>query len=328
MSTAFTTRCRSLLEELGLVSGTEPLKVTPLAGGVSSDIGMVELDQRRLCVKFALPQLKVEEKWFANTRRNLAEYGWLQLVSAVEPGSVPELLGCSIEAGGFVMEFIEGDEVTLWKSSLLAGQVSRTEAAAAGGTLGTIHSATARPEVLNQFQNQQDFHALRLEPYLLFTATRHPSLGNRLNGLVEMLNTHERVVVHGDVSPKNIIFRKGVPIFLDAECATAGDPCFDIAFCLNHLILKALHLPRWREELFTCVAEFWSAYRQKVDWEEPAELEQRVCRLLPAFMLARVDGKSPVEYLDGEEQQKVRKISIPLIEKPERSVTEFIRAIN
>lgn len=328
MSTTFATRCKNLLEELGLVSGNGLLKITPLAGGVSSDIGLVELGSRKLCVKFALSQLKVEEQWFANPRRNLAEYQWLQYASTVAPESVPELLGRSEEAGGFVMEFIDGEDVYLWKSALLEGQVNRDEARVTGVALGRIHSGSADSETLAQFQNQQDFHALRLEPYLLFTGTRHPDLASEMKGLVDMLRANEVVVIHGDVSPKNIIFRHGVPLFLDAECATAGDPAFDLAFCLNHLFLKALHLKSSRETLLLSVEDFWSAYRGLVDWEEQNELEMRVCRLLPAFMLARVDGKSPVEYLSADEQKLVRAVSVPLIKRPATSLAEIIKTLH
>jgi hypothetical protein len=117
-------------------------------------------------------------------------------------------------------------------------------------------------------------------------------------------------------------------MFLDAECATAGDPAFDVAFCLNHLVLKALHLRSSRKTLFSCAEDFWSAYRDCIDWEAQDELERRVCRLLPAFMLARVDGKSPVEYLSLEEQSLVRTVSAPLIKGPEPSVTRVVQAID
>jgi aminoglycoside phosphotransferase (APT) family kinase protein len=327
MSTTFAARCRKLLKELGLGSGNGTLKITPLAGGVSSDIGLVELGPRKLCVKFALAQLKVEEQWFANPRRNLAEYEWLKYASTVAPGSVPELLGRSDQAGGFVMEFIDGDDVYLWKNALLEGRVRREEALKAGATLARIHSGSSSAETLAQFQNQKDFHALRLEPYLLFMITRHPDLASEMRGLVDMLTTNELVVIHGDVSPKNIIFRNGVPMFLDAECATAGDPAFDVAFCLNHLVLKALHLRSSRKTLFSGAEEFWSAYRDCVDWEPQDGLERRVCRLLPAFMLARVDGKSPVEYLSADEQRVVRSVSTPLIKSPESSVTSTVQTI-
>ena len=95
-----------------------------------------------------------------------------------------------------------------------------------------------------------------------------------------------------------------------------GDPCFDVAFCLNHLVLKAVHRPRHAPLLRASLAALWTAYAPQVSWEAPAALEARVAALLPALMLARVDGKSPVEYLDPAARQRVRDLAIPAIAAP------------
>ena len=128
-------------------------------------------------------------------------------------------------------------------------------------------------------------------------------MADELNGLASMLFESRLVLVHGDVSPKNILFRGGRPTMLDAECATMGDPSFDVSFCLNHLILKAVHLPNSREALFGSVLRFWNAYAAHICWEPASRLERRVCHLVAALMLARIDGKSPIEYLDGDERK-------------------------
>lgn len=327
MSTSFNRRCRNLVEELGLGRSDEIISISPLAGGVSSDIGVVDMGDRKLCVKFALKQLKVAEEWFANVERNRAEYQWLEFASSIVPSAAPKLLGRSDTAKGFAMEFVEND-VYLWKQFLLQGEPDRGEAEGVGNDLGLIHKASADSPVLEDFQNQNDFYALRLEPYLGFTATRHPDLATILHDLIAMLNSNEFVLVHGDVSPKNIMFRLQRPIFLDAECATIGDPSFDLAFCLNHLVLKAVHLEAGRADLLSSVGRFWQSYRPHVQWELPASLEERVCRLLPAMMLARVDGKSPVEYLNEGEQELVRSLAVGLILDPTQTLADFIEAIH
>jgi aminoglycoside phosphotransferase (APT) family kinase protein len=316
-----------LISELGLGSAEDVVSVTPLTGGVSSDIALVDMGTRKICVKFALKQLKVAEEWYAKVERNRAEYRWLTFAASIVPEATPTLLGASDTANGFAMEFVEGDDVYLWKTELLRGQNDRGEAARVGQVLGKIQAASSSEEVLAGFQNQEDFYALRLEPYLVFTATRHPAVSDKITGLVDMLNQHQLVLVHGDVSPKNIIFRGGGPIFLDAECATIGDPSFDLSFCLNHLILKAVHIENNRSSLLASVLQFWTAYAPHVTWESAGELEKRVCRLLPAMLLARVDGKSPVEYLDADEQATVRSVSLALIRDPADSLAVFVERI-
>ena len=328
MSTSFERNCVKLIAELGLGSRNDLVSITPLAGGVSSDIGLVDLGHRKICVKFALEQLKVQEEWHAKRERNQAEYQWLQFVSKLIPEATPVLYGSSAEGYGFAMEFVEGDDVFLWKSSLLQSNPDGGEAGKVGEVLGRIHNGSAHsPVIRHEFQNQEDFHALRLEPYLSFTATKHPTQAALLQDLIVMVNSNQLVLVHGDVSPKNILFRNGHPIFLDAECATIGDPAFDISFCLNHLILKAVHLKNVRRDLLASVEKFWISYRCHINWEAASEVEQRVCRLLPALMLARIDGKSPVEYLSDLEQSMVRTLAFDLLLESKLSLNQITHYI-
>ena len=324
----FEARCRRLLVELDLCAPGDDFAVTPLTGGVASDIALVQAGARSFCIKFALAQLKVAEVWRAPVHRNKAEYHWLLAASQVVPASVPKLYGRSDREGGFAMEYLGGDQVYLWKAALLQALPDRGEAARVGAILGQIHAASTVAEFdTAPFRNRDDFHALRLEPYLLFTASRHPAVAGRLGFLAQRLLDADRVLVHGDVSPKNILFRNGTPVILDAECATMGDASFDVAFCLNHLILKALHLPQDRDRLLANALQFWDAYSARIVWEDALHLEGRICDLLPALMLARVDGKSPVEYLSESHRGTIRRVSVPMIAAPKSRLAEMILSL-
>jgi len=321
----FVARCRRLLVELDLCAPGDTLTITPLTGGVASDIVMVQCGAARYCVKFALAKLKVAEVWRAPVHRNRAEYHWLKAASRVVPAAVPKLFGQSDREGGFAMEYLAGDQVFLWKTALLQARPDKGEAALVGDTIGRIHAASTKAGFdATPFQNRDDFHALRLEPYLLFTATRHPDLANQLQAMADRLYAADSVLVHGDVSPKNILFRADRPVILDAECATMGDPAFDVAFCLNHLILKALHLPQSQDRLFANVVQLWRAYASHVTWENPIDIEARICDLLAALMLARVDGKSPVEYLTEAERAVIRAVAPMLMAQPAARLTDLI----
>lgn len=319
-------KCSELIEELKLGSAQDIVRVKPLNGGVSSDIAEVQLDERTLCIKFALPKLKVSADWQAPVHRNRAEYEWLKFSAGISSKSAIKLYGRSEQLHGFAMEFLDGDSVYLWKSALLNERSTWTEAKQVGDIVGRIHAASAWDNFnASIFQNQNDFHSLRLEPYLLYTAKQHPSLGPQLRSLSDDLYKANRVLVHGDISPKNILFRDDTPIILDAECATMGDASFDLAFCLNHLVLKAVHLPNTRHPLLESVIDLWVAYQRHINWEQASGLESRVCRLLPALMLARVDGKSPVEYLDTDNQSLVRNIASSLIQSPKTTLSDFLK---
>jgi len=289
---------------------------------------MVQVNDISYCVKFALPRLKVAAEWCAPVHRNAAEFAWLKVAADVVPESAVRLFGQSETMHGFAMEYVAGDKVYLWKTAMLQGKRPCGEAQVVGDMIGRIHAASAKSGFdRSAFRNRDDFHALRIEPYLSFTAGFHPRIASQLETLGEMLYEGEAVLVHGDVSPKNILMRDGGPVILDAECATMGDASFDPAFCLNHLVLKAVHVPSIRTDLLSSIEQFWSAYASRISWEEPAGLESRVSQLLPALMLARIDGKSPVEYLDAGGKDRVRAIALSLMTDPVSSVADFTAAL-
>lgn len=322
-------RCTDLIVALGLGRPSDVSEVTPLSGGVASDIARVVVGGQSYCVKFALEKLRVAADWHAPVHRSRAEYAWLEVAGRMSPGSAPELHGFSEAEHGFAMTFVTGSDVRLWKAMLLEGQPVGDEAARVARVLGQVHAAGATADFDRRpFDNAADFHAIRVEPYLLFTAQHHPSVAPRLIRLAASLDAARVTLVHGDVSPKNILFRGDQPIILDAECAGMGDPCFDVSFCLNHLILKSVHLPQSRARLRASVLEFWQGYAPHVLWEDPAALETRTAALLPALMLARIDGKSPVEYLTEPERLWVRQRALDLLQHPVDRLDDLISELS
>lgn len=324
----FKERCKSIVKSLDLCASEDVSSIQRLTGGVASDIAKVSFGSQAVCVKFALEKLQVKEDWFAPAHRGQAEYAWLSVAGSVAPESAPKLYGWSDNDNGFAMEFISGSDIYLWKTYLLEEETPQGEAQAVARTIARIHAASTKPDFdKSPFDNGDDFESLRTSPYLRFTAEHHPDLAPMLLKLADELKTSQTALVHGDVSPKNIIMRNGVPVILDAECATMGDPAFDTAFCLNHLVLKAVHLPKSSALFLAEASAFWQTYIDLVDWEEKNQIEQRTTALLPALMLARVDGKSPVEYLSEASRASVRKISIPLIKKPKTTVADILSAV-
>lgn len=300
------------LRRHGLASPGEVAQWEPLAGGVSSEIWRVDLPGRRLCVKRALPRLKVRDVWEAPVSRNVFEWKWLRFAFQHEPDATPRPLAHDPQAGLFAMEFLEKERYPLWKEQLLGGDVRAAFAGAVGAVLARLHNASAnRPEVAADFDSLGNFQALRLEPYLVATASRHPALAPRLLHLAQLTASKSIALVHGDVSPKNILAGPKGPVLLDAECAWYGDPAFDVAFCLNHLMLKTLIRPDRASELHKSFVNFVDAYFGIARFEARATLEGRAAALLPGLMLARIDGKSPVEYLvdQSEAQEAVRRFT-------------------
>lgn len=303
----------------GLAASGEVARWFPLPGGISSDIWRVDLPGRSLCVKRALPKLKVGDDWEAPVSRNAYEWAWLCFAAEHQPQAVPLPLAHDPATGLLVMNFLEPDTHPVWKQMLLQGVVAPSVAAQVGSVLGQLHGASAgRADLARTFDTLANFHALRLEPYLLAPARRHPDIARRLQELALRTGSTRLALVHGDVSPKNILVAAHGPVFLDAECAWYGDPAFDVAFCLNHLLLKCVVQPLRVDALLDSFAAFVAAYFDVARFESRDPLEARAACLLPALLLARVDGKSPVEYLVGRplQQELVRRVARALIANP------------
>ena len=213
-------------------------------GGVSSDIWRVELKQQTVCVKRALPQLKVAALWEAPVERNQYEWEWLRIAGKVEPTAVPSLIARDTESGCFVMEYLDRKNYPIWKNQLRDGLIDLETVRTIGQRLAAIHVATAgQADIRDRFPTDHIFHAIRIEPYLLTTATLHDDLAGAIGQIATNLAQTKQALVHGDISPKNILVGPSGPIFIDAECACYGDPVFDITFCLNHLMLKCIWTP-------------------------------------------------------------------------------------
>ncbi len=232
-------------------------------------------------------------------------------------------------AGGedcFAMAYLPN--LPVWKAELRAGRADPAFAADVGRKLCAIHNATARRgDLAAAFATDASFHALRLEPYLLAAARAHAGLAGQLEALADRTAHTRLALVHGDVSPKNILVGPLGPVFLDAECAWYGDPAFDLAFCLNHLLLKGLWVPDCKARYLDCFDALAAEYLQSVDWEPAAVLEQRAASLLPGLLLARVDGKSPVEYLTSDAQKNlVRAVAEQFLRSPPGRLAELRNA--
>lgn len=316
-----------LLQKLGIADSSENPLIEPLTGGVSSGIFKVTVRAGTYCVKQALPKLKVEKDWSVPTDRVFSEIAWLQTADRIVSGHVPKVLGVDRSAGAFVMEFLDTQFHHNWKTLLLDGIVEAAAGRQVASVLGQLHAATAGDhEIEKQFSNRSNFYLLRLEPYLVEAAMQNPDLADELIAIVHSVQKHPLALVHGDVSPKNIFLGPEGAIFLDAECACFGDPAFDVAFLLNHVLLKSALMPEHRDALLRTFEAICIEYMDHVSWEPKHELDKRIAQLLPGLLLARVDGKSPVEYLSGAQRSLVRKFARDNLRYPSETLYGIVKA--
>jgi hypothetical protein len=161
----------------------------------------------------------------ADPKRNATEVLWLSRVAQLDPEAAPRVLANDPLLGVFAMEYLPPSDYEPWKARLARGDVRTETAAAVGRQLASIHSAFARASSsASDFDTGNEFRSLRLEPYLIATARVHRDLAPILESLAARTASTNRTVVHGDVSPKNIMVGPRGPVFLDAECAWAIRP--------------------------------------------------------------------------------------------------------
>jgi hypothetical protein len=310
------------VENSGLVTRGISAGFERLPGGVSSDIWLVHADDRSFCVKRALAQLRVAADWRAPIERQQQRGG-------LDQG------GCGFYAGGRSVSFGRGRRSQHVRDGLSVAAVLRgVEGAAAARRCAAGHRRRSRPALgadsfarspaaAAEFATDSIFHAI-LEPYLLATARAHPDRVAAWEKLAETTAHTKLTLVHGNVSPKNILVGPHGPVFIDAECAWFGDPAFDLAFCLNHLLLKCLWVPGAAGRLLAAFQSLTETYLDGVDWEARQDIDSRAVQLLPGLFLARIDGKSPVEYLTEErDKDTVRRVARSLLARPPGCLAEI-----
>ena len=318
------------LAERGLAESTEGANVRELGGGVSNIVLLVEWPgegARRWVVKQSLDKLRVKDDWRSERSRIYREAASIQALRPVlGETALPEIIHIDHENFLFVMTAAPAGSVA-WKESLLAGVVDLAVARQAGDLLARmINAARTQPDLQKRFGDRTVFDQLRIDPYYRTTAARHPDVRALIVQVMANSWNIQTALVHGDYSPKNMLVKDGNIFLIDFEVVHWGDPAFDAAFFLNHLFLKALHQPEFAPRYFDAVREFWKALTAGARETASRGFEALTLRHLGALMLARIDGKSPVEYIrEDETKERVRGVAKRVLwEQPQR-LDEAIR---
>jgi len=299
----------------------ESVRLTPLSGGVSNLVYLAEADGLRIVLKQSLEKLRVQADWYCTRERVFRESMALRRLSGLlPPGAVPTVLFEDRENFLFAMSAAEAHSVT-WKSLLLKGKADPEIARRIGQVLAEwIQRSLSQTAWESEFGDQTVFHELRLDPYYRAVAALHPDLKRQLETLIVECGERRLSLVHGDFSPKNLLVTGSQATVIDWEVVHFGDPSFDPAFLTSHLFLKAFHRPGDATLYRTALLAFWGELHTRILSELPW-LEEAAMRHLGGLLLARVDGKSPVEYITDEHiKTEVRAAGRSLILNPASSV--------
>ena len=305
----------------------EPCVACEFGGGVSNTVLLVETASSRFIVKQALGKLRVEQDWYCERDRIFREAEALQMLAPLLPaGAIPTVLALHRESFAFRMSAAPASADT-WKAQLLRGEVDLGTAQAVGHMLGCIIRGTWGSAVFaSRFGDRTVFDQLRLDPYYRTVAKRHPDVALAMESLIETTLSRQYCFVHGDWSPKNFLVWDGQVMAIDFEVAHFGDPSFDAAFLLNHLLLKSFFRPEFKQDYASAARRFWEALETSTralagEWFETATIQH-----LGALLLARIDGKSPAEYIqDPSLKERIRKYAREVIADPPSTVAEIFQ---
>jgi 5-methylthioribose kinase len=315
------------LRETGRVPAGRAVDVQACGWGVSNVVMRVQIEgEAPLVLKQSRERLRTQALWLSRLDRIWTERDALLLLAGILPrGTVPEVVFCDEDNYLFAMTCAP-EPFVVWKEHLLAGRTDPAVARQAGEILGTCHARTARePELLRgRLLDTTLFDQLRVDPYYRTIARGHPDLAPRIDALVaSMPEAPDPTFVHADFSPKNMLVHDHGLTLVDFETAHRGDPAFDLGFFLSHLILKAFRAAPADAPFWNLADEFWSAYLNATSLDLASPRASRGCVHAAACALARVDGKSRVEYLDPPTQEAVRRFARQALREADPSWPEL-----
>jgi 5-methylthioribose kinase len=320
---------KEYLSERNIIDSNYPVLIQSLPGGVSNSVLKISCDRGQFVLKQALPKLKVAGEWVSDVARSNVEKQALEFLYRIIPGTTPGLLYEDESNYLFIMECAPESSVT-WKSLLLKQNCNPSLAKKIGNILGRLHQNTHNlQEARELFGNKKYFHQLRIEPFFEFLKCKYPDLKKNIDQHIAICLERESSIVIGDYSPKNILVCDEQVVVIDFEVIHYGDTSFDLGFLTTHLLLKSLHAWKLRHSYYDILQATVDGYFSCIQFAKRADLELQCIQQLAWILLARVDGKSPIEYISEEkDKQLIRYASREILNNNMKTYKEVIEFFN
>ncbi len=322
------------LIDQGRLPKDQPAQAELLAWGVSNMVFRIRpASGGDFVVKQSREQLRTKAAWFSQLERIHTEIDLMRsLADCVPTGSIPQVMFEDRANFLFGMEAVAADH-RVWKADLLRGVADLSIAQQAGGLLAAIHRETANQTALqDRFGDRTVFDELRVDPFYRYLIPQHPHIAAEIQHVIDEVLSLSVCVVHADFSPKNILLSEDRLALVDFETGHYGDPAFDLGFFLSHLFLKTIKHTERSQKFLALAQGFWEVYLDQLG--EPglhfrrAELERRTMGNLAGCLLARIDGKSPIDYFDQDWQaETARSLAFTYLMQPVTTIAHGFEEI-
>ena len=315
---------------LDSVNQKKILKYKKLEGGVSSEVYKVVTKKKVFCIKRSLRKLLVKKEWIVDQNRLYYEFLWLKHCKKILIENIPETFEYNDEKKYVVMEYFDDKKFKTLKELYFQKKISFNAIKSISRNLFDIHLLSSNEKTKKIFKkNNTNFYDLRLDPYFNEVARVYPNLKKIVEKINRDYKYFSSTLVHGDFSPKNILINNNKIIYLDAECCNYGDPVFDLVFFSNHLIIKSIYFKSEKSKFLKAYKLFYDQYLNSLSKIDKKNYLVRIFNMTPIMLLARVDGKSPVEYIISDKLKNViREKSFKIINSKILHLNDIVRIIN
>ena len=314
---------------LDSISNNKILKYSRLKGGVSSEVYKVVTKKNIYCIKRSLKKLLVQKEWIVDQNRIYYEYLWLVHCKKILKQNVPVIYDFNKEENYIIMEYLDNTKYKTLKELYFEKKINFSTIKSISKHLYKIHSLSNDVKTMKIFRrNNQNFFDLRLDPYFNEVARVFPELNDKVKQINKSYRENSSTLVHGDFSPKNILIGKNRILYLDAECCNYGDPVFDLVFFSNHLLIKSMYFESKKKEFLEAFKIFYNHYLKNFNKKNKINYLKRIIDMIPIMLLARVDGKSPVEYIKSKKlKNNIREKSFKMIKYKLLDLDDIIKII-
>ena len=315
---------------LNSINQEKIIKYKKLEGGVSSEVYHVKTYKNDYCIKKSLKKLLVKKNWISDTNRIKFEYLWLKHCQKILNKNIPRTYEFNNKGKYIVMEYLNSPKYKTLKQLYFKKIINLNTIKSISKHLYKIHSNSNNLKTKKIFEaNNRNFYDLRIDPYFNEVGRVYPKYKKYIKNINKKYFENSTTLVHGDFSPKNILIGKNKIIYLDAECCNFGDPVFDLVFFTNHLLIKSIFFKHESKEFINSYRVFYREYLKNLSLKNYNSYIARIIKMTPIMLLARIDGKSPVEYIISNKiKNTIRNKSFLLLDSKINSLNDIIKVIN